>query len=84
MIREMLGEPAAQLILEAAHQAVQQRSGGEPLPLGEAGPIGQQEVGRGHGKALARRRQQQARGIALSFRPRRSAFRHAFPLAAQG
>ena len=77
-------EAGAQLVLEAAHQPVEQSGGGEPLPLAEPRPIGQQQVGRGDGKALPRRGQQQARSIALSFRPRRSAFRHDFPLAAQG
>ena len=52
--------------------------------LAEAGAIRQQEIGRGDRKTLPCRGQHQARSIALSFRPRRSAFRHAIPLAAQG
>ena len=69
MVLETDREAGAHLVLEAADQAGEQGRGGEPLPLGQAGPIGQQQVGRGDGKALARRGQQQARSVALSFRP---------------
>ena len=77
-------EAGAQLVLEPADQAGEQGGGGEPLPLGEPGLIGQQQVGRGDGKALPCRGQQQARSVALSFRPRRSGFGHGFPLARAG
>ena len=84
MVLEADREAGAQIVLEAADQAGQQGGGGEPLPLGQAGLIGQQKVGRGDGKALARRGQQQARSVALVSSPVRSGFGHAFPLARTG
>ena len=84
MILETDREPRAQIVLDAEDQAGQQGGGGEPLPLGQPGLIGQQKVGRGDGKALARRRQQQARGVALVSSPVRSGFGHAFVLARTG
>ena len=73
------GEAGAELVLDALNEAGQQRRGGEPLPLGQSGLIGEQKVGRGDGKTLPRRGQQQARSIALVSSTVRSAFRHDFP-----
>ena len=78
------GEAGAQIVLDAEDQAGQQSGGGEPLPLGQPGLIGQQKIGRGDGKTLARRGQQQARGVALVSSTVRSGFGHAFVLARTG
>jgi hypothetical protein len=61
---EMACQRGAQGILDRSNEAGEQSRRGKPLPLGETRPLGQQQVGRGHGKALARRRQQQPRGVA--------------------
>jgi hypothetical protein len=47
-------EAGAQGVLEAVDQAVEESGGSQPLPLGEADFAGQEQVGRGHGEALAR------------------------------
>ena len=84
MAFETLGETGAEVVLKAMDEAAQQRRGGEALPFGEAGAVGQQQIGRGHGEALARRRQKQPRGVALIPPVARSGFRHGFSLARQG
>ena len=85
LVRLETGRKAgAQIVLDRADQPRQQARRGEPLPLGEAGLFGEQEVGRGDGKALARCGQQQPRSVALLLPPAGSTFGHQFLLAATG
>ena len=84
MALEIHSEPRPQFALDRVDQAGEQGRRGEPLPLGQPGRVGQQQIGRGHGKTLARRGQQQARGIALFSPTVSSGFGHDFSYATQG
>jgi hypothetical protein len=76
MAFETGGEADAQFILDTVDETGQQSGGGQPLPLGQTGLIGQQKVRRGDGKALPCRGQQQARSVALVPRTVNSGFGH--------
>ena len=84
MAFETGGEAETLIVLDRADEAGKEAGGGQALPFGQAGLVGQQKVGGGDGKTLSRRGQQEPRGVALSFPPAGSRLGHCFVLGTQG